>query len=112
MNKNDIKMISESYKKVLVKEDGPQINLPPNQPGEQIGAGSIPTGEPNTSGEQKYDIDNRDISTTWLILNDSNYLEVDPWELVINAIENSGSRKAGKAIKVIQTLKNSLNNLR
>ena len=43
MNKNDIKLMSESYKKVL-KEEGPRISLPPNPPGEQIGPGSTPEG--------------------------------------------------------------------
>lgn len=39
MNKNDIKMMTEGYKKVLVKEnDIPRIGLPPNPVGsEQIG---------------------------------------------------------------------------
>lgn len=39
MNKNDIKMLSENYNKVLVKENEiPRISLPPNPPGgEQIG---------------------------------------------------------------------------
>ena len=37
-----------------------------------------------------YDIDNRDISTTWLQLPNNTYVEVDPWELVLNALENAG----------------------
>lgn len=38
MNKNDIKLMSENYKKVLVKENGIPEGLPLNPPGgEQIG---------------------------------------------------------------------------
>ncbi len=34
-------------------------------------------------------VDNRDTSTTWLWLNDTDYVEVDPLDLFDNAIENS-----------------------
>lgn len=36
----------------------------------------------------EYTIDNRDTSTTWLWIGDS-YIEVNPYELMVNVIENS-----------------------
>lgn len=37
----------------------------------------------------EFQIDNRDIGTTWLTLPDGNHIEVDPWELLENALENA-----------------------
>ena len=36
-----------------------------------------------------YDVDNRDIRTTWLTLSDETYLEIDPVEIMDNALENN-----------------------
>ena len=33
-------------------------------------------------------VDNRDIGTTWLWTSDMVYIEVSPWDLVMNALEN------------------------
>lgn len=35
-----------------------------------------------------YDVDNRDVNTTWIQTSEG-YLEVYPWDLVDNVIENS-----------------------
>ena len=41
---------------------------------------------------REYDVDNKDVETTWLWIDlhesPEGYLEVDPWKLVCDAIEN------------------------
>jgi len=39
--------------------------------------------------EKKFRIDNRDTNTTWLVMDDDSYVEVDIFELIENSIENN-----------------------
>lgn len=43
---------------------------------------------------REHDVDNRDINTTWLWIDQyespEGFIEVDPWELLTDAIENLG----------------------
>ena len=56
----------------------------------------------------KFDIDNRDLNTTWLHLEDGTIVEVDPMELFKNALENADvlDRFLGKILDEIQALGN------
>ena len=45
--------------------------------------------QPVRYDEGQYEIDNRDLGTTWLTLPDGTTLEVNPWKLLSNAIENA-----------------------
>lgn len=61
--------------------------------------------------ERKYDLDNRDMNTTWLWLeffeSPEGYVEVDPWDLVCNAIENLGlaAKEESRLLKKVTDLK-------
>ena len=69
------------------KKDGKKKNLPPWLKGKKK---KVVKEEVEMAGEIEFQIDNRDISTTWLTLPDGNYIEIDPWEILSNALENAG----------------------
>lgn len=37
----------------------------------------------------EHDVDNRGFDCTWLVMKDGQYVQVDPWELARNALENA-----------------------
>ncbi len=41
-----------------------------------------------------HDVDNRGFDCTWLVMSDGQYLQVDPWELARNALENAAGEMA------------------
>jgi hypothetical protein len=59
--------------------------------------------------EQTYTTDNRDTTTTTIHLEDGSFINVDPFDLLINAIENSGSENEEKHINTINKILKSLN---
>jgi hypothetical protein len=56
------------------------------------------------------DTDNRDSRTTWLLLEDGNFVEVDPYELLLNVVENifDESPKLNPAMKLMAQIKEVL----
>jgi len=57
---------------------------------------------------KEYSIDNRDIITTWLVMDNGDYIEVDPWKLVINAIENLDPPGMEQLIEKLNAYKETL----
>lgn len=53
--------------------------------------------------------DNRDPHTTWLWINDRQYVEVNPIELVYNVIENLPEEEQPELTKLIEELDKLLN---
>lgn len=60
------------------------------------------------SNEQDYTVDNRDPSTTWLTLSDGSYIEVDPFDLLRNSLENLGE-DGMMFVNVLNWLENRVN---
>lgn len=59
----------------------------------------------------QYMVDDRDFHTTWLHLDDGNYLEVDPVKLLINAVEHNCEEDTSDLQAVIAQLNEMLNSL-
>lgn len=49
----------------------------------------------------EYKIDNRDTTETWLHLKDEAIVSVNPFELVLNVIQNCGNPPEQDALKVL-----------
>jgi hypothetical protein len=60
--------------------------------------------------ETEYDVDNRDLDTTEITLSNGETIEVRPWELIENAIENfvPEEEEAEKFIKKLNDLKKKI----
>lgn len=46
-------------------------------------------------------VDNRDIETTRLYLEDGSFIEVNPWMLTAHALENSGAKELTVSLKIL-----------
>ena len=59
-------------------------------------------------GSEEYEIDNRDTSTTTLRLRDGTEVDVDPFELMINLIENAGTANEGMCLDFVNKIREAL----
>lgn len=64
-----------------------------------------------TISSDQYETDNRDLSTTWIKLPDGQVVEVLPWDLVRNCIENLTDDPDCVYLKRLSDLKKDLDNL-
>lgn len=56
----------------------------------------------------EHDVDNRGFDCTWLVMKDGQYVEVDPWELARNALENAAGEMRYDEYVRIDNFLNSL----
>jgi hypothetical protein len=53
-------------------------------------------------------VDNRDTRTTWLWIDTTHYIEVDPYELLRNALENSPIADEPLTLVLLQQVREAL----